>query len=49
MRLPWDSADRLGDQAGPVEQEAMTQANLTSLRFEHMFWDMAHNLESWSV
>ena len=42
-------ADRLGNQAGSVEQGAMTEAYLTSLRFEHMFWDLAFNLEGWSV
>ena len=42
-------ADGLGNQAGPVEREAMTEAYLTSLRFEHRFWDMAYNLEVWTV
>ena len=42
-------ADRLGNQAGPAEQAAMTEVYLTSLRFEHMFWDMAYNLEGWAV
>ena len=42
-------AGRLGNQAGAVEQEAMTEAYLTSLRFEHMFWDMAYNVEGWAV
>ncbi len=42
-------ADHLGNQAGPVEQEAMKEAYLTSLRFEHMFWDMAYNLDGWAV
>ena len=44
-----DLADRLGNLAGSVEQEAMTEAYLTSMRFEHMFWDMVYNLEGWSV
>ena len=42
-------ADRLGNQAGPAEQRAMMEAYLTGLRFEHMFWDMAYNLEGWAV
>ena len=42
-------ADRLGNQAGPAEQTAMTEAYLTSLRFEHMFWDMSYHLEGWTV
>ena len=42
-------ADRLGNRAGPAEQEAMMEAYLTSLRFEHMFWDMAYNLKDWAV
>jgi len=28
---------------------AMREAYLTSLRFEHLFWDMAYNLEEWRV
>lgn len=42
-------ANRLGAQAGPIELAAMGQAYLTSLRFEHRFWDMAYNLEDWAV
>lgn len=42
-------ADRLGNQAGPTERETMTEAYMTSLRFEHMFWEMAYNLENWAV
>ena len=42
-------ANRLGEQAGPVELAAMGQAYLTSLRFEYLFWDMAYNLEQWPV
>ena len=42
-------ADRLGNQAGPVEQVAMAEAYQTSFRFEHMFWDMAYNLEGRTV
>ena len=42
-------ADRLGNQAGPMERETMAEAYLTSLRFEYMFWDMAYNLEGWAV
>ena len=42
-------ADRLGNQAGAMEQEAMTETYLTSLRFEHMFWDMVYNVEGWAV
>ena len=42
-------ANRLGESAGPIELTAMGQAYLTSLRFEHRFWDMAYNLEDWAV
>ena len=42
-------ADRMGEQAGAVEVDAMKEAYLTSLRFEHRFWDMAYNLEEWEV
>ena len=44
-----DLANLLGDQAGPQELAAMGRAYLTSLRFEHRFWDMAYNLETWPV
>ncbi|HZA25239.1 MAG TPA: thiaminase II [Dehalococcoidia bacterium] len=44
-----DLADRMGGQAGPTELIAMKEAYLTSLRFEHRFWDMAYNLEEWRV
>jgi len=42
-------ANRLGESAGPAEVAAMGQAYLTSLRFEHRFWDMAYHLEDWAV
>lgn len=42
-------ADRIGEQAGATEVAAMGKAYLTSLRFEHRFWDMAYNLEEWQV
>ena len=44
-----DLADRIGDQAGPLELAAMGEAYVTSLRFEHLFWDMAYNLEHWHL
>ena len=42
-------ADRIGEQAGALEFRAMREAYRTSLRFEHLFWDMAYNLEGWQV
>ena len=42
-------ADRLGEGAGPGELAAMGEAYLTSLRFEHQFWEMAYRLEAWGV
>jgi thiaminase/transcriptional activator TenA len=42
-------ADRIGEQSGPAELAAMGHAYLTSLRFEHLFWDMAYSLEGWRV
>ena len=44
-----DLADRLGAQAGALELAAMGEAYVTSLRFEHSFWDMAYNLEHWQL
>ena len=42
-------ADSLGSRVGPDELTAMSDAYLTSLRFEHKFWDMAYYLEDWEA
>ena len=42
-------ADVVAEDAGPLQMEAMDQAYLTSLRFEHQFWEMAYKLEQWTV
>ncbi len=42
-------ADSLGSRVGPDELTAMSEAYLTSLRFEHKFWDMAYYLEGWEA
>jgi len=42
-------ADRLGQGAGSGELAAMDEAYLTSLRFEHRFWEMAYTLEDWAA
>ena len=42
-------ADSLGSRVGPDELTAMSEAYLTSLRFEHKFWDMAWFLEDWKA
>ena len=42
-------ADRIAEGAGRDELAAMDAAYLTSLRLEHMFWDMSYNLEGWAV
>ena len=42
-------ADRLGQGAGSAELAAMDEAYLTSLRFEHRFWEMAYTLEDWAA
>ena len=42
-------ADRVAQDAGPLQTEAMDQAYLTSLRFEYRFWEMAYSLEQWAV
>ena len=42
-------ADRVAGDAGPIQLEAMAEAYLTSLRFEHQFWQMSYNLEEWAV
>ena len=44
-----EMADRLGQTAGPGELAAMDKAYLTSLRFEHRFWEMAYTLEDWDT
>ncbi|MBM3942495.1 MAG: thiaminase II [SAR202 cluster bacterium] len=40
-------AEELGQQAGPAEQAAMTEAYLNSFRLEFLFWEMAYKLEAW--
>ena len=42
-------ADRVAQAAGPAALEPMAEAYMTSMRFEHLFWDMAFNLEDWTV
>ena len=42
-------ADRVAEGAAPAQLAGMEGAYLTSLRFEHRFWDMAYNLERWEV
>jgi thiaminase/transcriptional activator TenA len=42
-------ADRIGARAGADEQAAMGEAYLTSLRFEHRFWEMAFTMERWAA
>jgi thiaminase (transcriptional activator TenA) len=42
-------ADRIAEQSGSAELSAMTDAYLTSLRFEYRFWDMAYQMEGWGV
>ena len=42
-------ADGLAVGVGRGQVEAMGEAYLTSLRFEHRFWEMAFQLEGWDV
>ena len=44
-----DLADRVAEPGGPAALESMAEAYLTSMRFEHRFWDMSYNLEDWAV
>ncbi len=44
-----DLANRVGQGASPAERVAMADVYLTSLRYEHQFWEMAYNLEEWPV
>ena len=41
--------DKEATRAGKAEQERMTEAFLTSSRYEWMFWDMAWREEHWPV
>ncbi len=41
--------DDLADTAGPELRARMTEAYLTSSKYEHMFWTMAYNREQWPV
>jgi thiaminase/transcriptional activator TenA len=43
-----DLANRIYDIVGHEERLCMKGAYLTGVRFEHLFWDMAYNLEQWS-
>ena len=43
-----DLANRIYEMVGDEEKLAMKEAYLTGVRFEHLFWDMAYNLEQWS-
>ena len=46
----WRSfVDRMAEDAGPTELEAMRQAFLVSSRYEYMFWDAAHRREQWPL
>ena len=42
-------ADVTAERAAPAQLASMEEAYLTSLRFEHRFWDMAYTLEAWEV
>ena len=44
-----DLANRVGQGASPAERVAMAGVYLTSLRYEHQFWEMAYTLEEWPV
>ena len=41
--------DQAAREAGEQEREAMREAFMISSRYEHMFWDMAYNMEQWPV
>ena len=42
-------ADLIAEGAAPAQLASMEEAYLTSLRFEHRFWNMAYNQEDWEV
>ncbi len=42
-------ADRIASRSGPDQIAAMEDAYLTSLRFEHQFWEMAYHQQDWPV
>ena len=41
--------DELAESASHAEREKMEQAYVTSTRYEHAFWEMAWQLEEWTV
>ena len=41
--------DRLGAEAGGGEKKLMTAHFILSSRYEFMFWEQAHRLESWPI
>lgn len=42
-----DTADCLGEAAGPAALKAMGQAYITGVRLESQFWDTVYSLERW--
>ncbi len=42
-------ANRIASRSGPDEIAAMEDAYLTSLRFEHQFWEMSYHQQDWPV
>ncbi len=42
-----DLVDTFAEEAGPTVRETMRKAFLASSRYEHQFWTMAYNMESW--
>jgi len=41
--------DRAAADAGEAQRRRMQHAFLTSSRYEYMFWEMAHQRETWSL
>jgi thiaminase/transcriptional activator TenA len=41
--------ERIGAELGPTERRAMTEHFIATSRYEWLFWDSAHRLESWPI
>jgi len=41
--------DRFAEESGPTVRDRMRSHFILSSRFEYMFWEMAHKMESWPV
>ncbi len=49
METVLDTTDRACEGLGPSRRKQVTEAFVTTSRYEWMFWDMGWTLEGWPV